>query len=86
MKTSQPFETVMAEIDELVQKLEDPQTGLEASLKLFEKGSQRIVEARKRLEVIEHEFEIIQKRLGETAADTEETVDTSDSPQESLGL
>lgn len=52
----------MARIEELTEKLEDPKTGVEQSLGLYEEAMKAVGEAQQRLTEIEHRFEEIQKR------------------------
>ena len=82
----QSFEALMTEIDQLVQKLENPSTGLEESLQLFEAGSQLITQARSRLRTVEHEFETLQQKFGEEPSPEESSSTPREQPQESLDL
>lgn len=48
-KDDKNFETLFKEIDEIVQKLESGEIGLEESIKLYEKGSGLIKQSEKKL-------------------------------------
>lgn len=84
----QSFEELMASINETVEKIEHPETGLEESLKLFETGSTQIAAARKRLEVIEHQFEVLQHNFEIDAENNTElpAENPKEKAQETLGL
>lgn len=60
--TEPSFETVMKRIEELTEKLEDPATGIEQSLGLYEEAMKLVGQAQTRLTEIEHKFEIISQR------------------------
>lgn len=56
-----PFETSLAELEEIVAKLEDGDLPLEKSLDLFEKGIKLSRECRERLTNAERRIEILMK-------------------------
>lgn len=56
MKNPERFETLIARIEAITKKLDDTQTGIEESLKLYEEGLGLLAEAEKRLQVVEHTF------------------------------
>ena len=55
------FETSLAELEQIVTKLEDGDLPLEASLELFEKGIKLSRECRERLTKAERRIEILMK-------------------------
>ena len=59
MPTKKRFEQLMASIEAITTQLDSEQTDLETSLKLFRQGQALILEARARLQEIEHEFAIL---------------------------
>lgn len=59
MPTKKRFEQLMTSIETITTQLEGEQTDLETSLKLFRQGQALIVEARERLQELEHEFNIV---------------------------
>jgi exodeoxyribonuclease VII small subunit len=56
-----PFETSLAELEEIVAKLEDGDMPLEQSLELFEKGIKLSRECRERLSNAERRIEVLMK-------------------------
>lgn len=61
MGNERPFEQSLAELEEIVGKLEDGDLPLEASLGLFEKGIKLSRECRERLSNAERRIEILMK-------------------------
>ncbi len=66
-----PFETSLAELEEIVAKLEDGDLPLEKSLDLFEKGIKLSRECRDRLSNAERRIEILMKEADGTLATRE---------------
>lgn len=60
--TEHTFEELMGKIEALTAKLDDPETGIERSLGLYEEAMKLVAEAKERLSTIEHKFEEIQKQ------------------------
>jgi exodeoxyribonuclease VII small subunit len=71
-----PFETSLAELEEIVAKLEDGDLPLEQSLELFEKGIKLSRECRERLSSAERRIEVLMKN-----SDGELTVSDLDTSQ-----
>ncbi len=55
--TKESFEHALAELEEVVGKLEDEGVGLEEALKLFERGVRLAKRCRAQLESVEHRVE-----------------------------
>ncbi len=55
--TKETFEHALAELEEVVAKLEDDSVGLEEALKLFERGVKLAKRCRTQLEGVEHRVE-----------------------------
>lgn len=62
VKNNPSFDELMKTIELRVSKLQDAQTSLEESLKLFEETSELIATAKRRLSEMEHTFETIQAK------------------------
>lgn len=58
-KTNESFESLVTTIDALVAKLEDPKTGIEASLEHYEEAMKLLSKAQRRLDDIQHSFDRI---------------------------
>lgn len=59
MSTKKSFKVLMESIESVTSQLENEQTDIETSLKLFREGQKLITEAKLRLQKLEHEFIII---------------------------
>jgi exodeoxyribonuclease VII small subunit len=59
MPTKKSFKALMESIESVTGKLDNEQTDIEASLKLFREGQLLIKEAKTRLQKLEHEFVVI---------------------------
>lgn len=70
------FEASLAELEEIVTKLEDGDLPLDASLELFEKGIKLSRECRERLTTAERRIEILMKDAGGSLR--AEALDTED--------
>ena len=55
------FETAIARLEEIADKMESPETGLDDKLKLFEEGRKLLAVCRTRLEAVERKVEILVK-------------------------
>ena len=62
-KTAVPvsFETAIARLEEITDKMESSETGLDDKLKLFEEGQKLLKVCRDRLETVERKVEILVK-------------------------
>jgi len=69
------FETSLAELEEIVTKLEEGDLPLEASLELFEKGIKLSRECRDRLANAERRIEVLRKDADGLRADELDTAD-----------
>jgi len=68
---SERFEEQLAQLEEIVARLEDESVGLEEALELFEKGMALSRACRARLEEVEQRVERLLAQEGEGEADTE---------------
>lgn len=76
MGNERPFETSLAELEEIVAKLEDGDLPLEESLGLFEKGIKLSRECRERLSNAERRIEILMKEADGSLSTREFEPDT----------
>ena len=55
------FEAAISRLETIADKMESPETGLDAKLKLFEEGQKLLAVCRSRLEAVERKVEILVK-------------------------
>jgi len=76
---AQTFETSLARLESLVQKLESPNLALDDAMKLFEEGVQLARECQKQLTAAEARVEILLKKAdGKLSAEPFATGDDAD--------
>ena len=61
-ETCESFESAIDRLEQIADKMESPQTGLDAKLKLFEEGQRLLAICRARLEAVERKVEILVKQ------------------------
>jgi exodeoxyribonuclease VII small subunit len=66
--SKETFEQALAELEEVVARLEDDSVGLEEALKLFEKGVRLAKRCRTQLEGVERRVEQLLAEAGEETA------------------
>jgi exodeoxyribonuclease VII small subunit len=76
--SKETFEQALAELEEVVARLEDDSVGLEEALKLFEKGVRLAKRCRTQLEGVERRVEQL---LAEAGDETEEETAPFDSDE-----
>ncbi len=65
VKKTVPFEESLAELEQLVERMEQGNLGLEESLKLFERGVQLTQSCQKALKEAEQRVQVLQEKNGE---------------------
>jgi len=71
-ETSEPtLAAVQAELEAIIQRLEDEETGLEESIALYEKGSGLLARANRVLADAEQRVRILTQAMDETGTDDE---------------
>jgi exodeoxyribonuclease VII small subunit len=70
---SPTFESSLAQLEELTARLENPETGLEDAIDLFEKGTELAKECLTRLNQAEQRVERLRRTLDETREEPEPT-------------
>ena len=66
-KNTQSFEDALAELEELVRKMESGEMGLEEMVAAFEKGQKLVKSCTDRLNEVERRIEVIKKNADGTA-------------------
>ncbi len=70
-KNTQSFEDALAELEELVRKMESGEMGLEEMVAAFEKGQKLVKSCTDRLNEVERRIEVIKKNADGTATTVE---------------
>ncbi len=70
-KNTQSFEDALAELEELVRKMESGEMGLEEMVAAFEKGQKLVKSCTDRLNEVERRIEVIKKNADGTATTAE---------------
>ncbi len=70
-KNTQSFEDALAELEELVGKMESGEMGLEEMVSAFEKGQKLVKSCTDRLNEVERRIEVIKKNADGTATTVE---------------